>query len=464
MIITRDIINRDIKYFDRTQLNLHKDFDFAGLSSMVDAYKNLFMSKGASKGKSVVIGNPANTSQIALVLACAELGLTIMIVGNPLLPGTKPEDYIRMRGNIDSKLKKLLPIDYFILDNQQSTNKFEVFSDVCRYTILIENEKLDYTPNNTIYADDTTLLIKCTSSGTTGEPKVLSHTHAFMYELVHRNSKQFYGNMGMLSNLAHGSSIAVYFLPGLVSKDVKSYYNLPNIDLATISKILHNQNASLDHLLVPYTVFIDDFFTTDHKLSGCVLHTLGMIRKSWVKELYSGRIKDIVSIFGTNETSGPFLLNKASDPEFAEDTYFEIDDFYKLNLSGNYGLEVIMPIYETSVRTHDTFYKQGNKFVHVGRSNLYRINDLEIDVNKYQIEVDRLIKGEIIVDTKKDNIYLVIWEDIVDLSKIDYINARMKNDSNGLHFISKYAKLNYSDYLNGVKIDRETLREYFRNL
>lgn len=463
MIITRDIINRDIKYFDRGQSDLYKDFDYASLSSMVDAYKNLLMSKGASKGKSVVIGNPANTSQIALVLACAELGLTIVIVGNPLLPGTKPEDYIRMRGNIDPKLKQLLPIDYFILDNQKSTNKFEVFSDVCRYTILIENQKLDYTPNDTIFADDDTLLIKCTSSGTTGTPKVLSHTHRFMHELVHRNSKQFYGKMGMLSNLAHGSSIAVYFLPGLVSKDVKSYYNLPNIDLETVSRIMHNQNETLDHLLVPYTVFIDDFFKTDHTLIGCTIHTLGMIRKSWVKET-KNRIKDIVSIFGTNETSGPFLLNRASVPDFAEDAYFEMDDFYKLNLSSSHGLEVIMPVYGTTVKTHDTFYKQGNKFVHVGRSNLYRINDLEIDINRYQIEVDKLMKGELIVDTKKDNIYLVIWDDMLDLSKIEHVNALMKNDSNGLHFICSHAKLNYSDYLNGVKIDREMLREYFRNL
>ena len=116
------------------------------------------------------------------------------------------------------------------------------------------------------------------------------------------------------------------------------------------------------------------------------------------------------------------------------------------------------------MQTHDAFLKRGDKFVHAGRSNLYRINDLEIDLGKYQSIIDRLLKAELVVDTKQDRIYLAIWDIDFDIHRVRHIDNVMRNDSNGLHFISKYDTLNYSDYLNGIKIDKEMLREYFRNM
>jgi hypothetical protein len=270
--------------------------------------------------------------------------------------------------------------------------------------------------------------------------------------------------MGMISNLAHGSSPAVYFLPGLISSNTMQYVNLSNLPLTEIAEILREHSLSLDHLLVPYTIIVDDFFNSNETLSNCVIHTLGMIRKSWVEEVKKGRAKDIISIFGTNETSGPFMINQATDTDFAENTYRMLDDFYKVVLNNDNDLEVTIPVYDTTVKTHDTFLRRGNKFVHVGRSNLYRVNDLEIDVGKYQAEIDKLLKAELVIDTQKDNIYLAIWDEYFDIDKVRHIDNMMRDDSKGLHFISKYDSLKYSDYLNGIKIDKEMLREYFRNM
>lgn len=457
-MITREIINPNISFIDYKDGEVKK-YTYEHLNSLIDAYKNLLVSKGAKKGMSIVIGTQASTAQIALVIACAELGITIVINGNPLPANNK---YIA--GIINPKLKMMLPIDYFILEYKDQTDKFEVYNDVCRATILIDDEKLDHVPNDTIWADESTVLIKCTSSGTTGTPKVITHTHGFMRKLIERNSKQFYGSMGMISNLAHGSSSAVYFLPGLMSDKTIEYLNLPNIPLIQIVEILRDHSLSLDHLLVPYTAIVDDFFDSAETLSECIIHTLGMIRKSWVEEVKKGRAKDIISIFGTNETSGPFMINQATDIDFAENTYKMIDDFYKVVLNKDNDLEVAVPVYNTIVRTHDTFLQRGNKFVHVGRSNLYRVNDLEIDIGKYQVEIDKLFKAELIIDTQKDNIYLAIWDQYFDIHKVRHIDNMMRDDSNGLHFIAKYDSLKYSDYLNGIKIDKEMLREYFRNM
>ena len=50
--------------------------------------------------------------------------------------------------------------------------------------MFTENESdpllYDYTPNNNIFAKNDSIIMKCTSSGTTGTPKPIKHTHAFI--------------------------------------------------------------------------------------------------------------------------------------------------------------------------------------------------------------------------------------------------------------------------------------------
>lgn len=457
MIISRNIINEKITYLDYERYtDRFVQFSYDDLCRLIDAYKNLFLKKGLSRGCSVVIGNLANISQIALIIACAELGLVITIADNPY-------SFLDSNSNVViNKYQLLLPVDLFVVSDRNQTDKFDLFYNTCQHTIVLNEEKLDYSPNTTILATDDTIFFKCTSSGTTGTPKVITHTHNFLYELIKRNSKDFYGKMAWMTNLAHGSSPAVYVLPGLVSKNVTHYVNMPG-PLRLSAPVLTQHNINLDHVLAPYTLFLDEFFDRNLQLPNCVIHTLGLIRNKWVEKVKEGKVKDIISIFGTNETSGPILINQATDIDFTENSYKMLDEFYKLNIVNNI-LEVTMPVYETSISTFDKFYKGETKYFHVGRSNLYRINDLEIDLELYQNEINRLMKANLIVDTQKDSLYLAIWETNADIDQhVKLINEMMRKDSEGLHTISKTANLIYSDYLGGIKLDMEMLREYFRN-
>lgn len=455
MIITRDIINKNILFNDINQV-----YDFVYLDKLIDAYKNLLQSKGAKQGKTIVIGTQASIYQIALIFACAELGLIIVIVGTPLPKG-------KVYNNpslVDPKLKLLLPIDFFIVWQKTETLYYETFKACCQFTIVIDEELLDYTPNKSILAQSSNTLIKCTSSGTTNTPKVITHTHEFLYTLSKRNSIWFDKKMGMMTNLAHGSSLAVFFLPGLMSNNVLEYYNFPNREVTELAKLCQTNNIELNHLLVPYTLMLDNFFSTDVLFKECIMYTLGIIRKGWVDKINKGQAKDIISIFGTNETSGPFLINQASNKYFHENGYKLIDDFYNVEVNDKGSLIIGVPIYNKKMETFDKFQIEDSIFFHMGRNNLYRINDLELNLSKLQVEVNKFVDGEIVIDSQQNNIYLAIWEKTYNEGQVKAFNNWLKSSSNGLHFVSKYKVLDYQDFLSGIKLDKELLRAYFRNL
>jgi acyl-CoA synthetase (AMP-forming)/AMP-acid ligase II len=140
----------------------------------------------------------------------------------------------------------LLPIHFFILSTAGTTNKFAFFNGACETTILLTDETFDYTPNQTVNAKPDSILLKCTSSGTTGTPKTVYHTHEFIFAVAMRNATMFDGMIGQAFNLSHGSSLATFFLPTLFSENVTDYINFYFPDTENLLK-----EYSLDHLMLP---------------------------------------------------------------------------------------------------------------------------------------------------------------------------------------------------------------------
>lgn len=470
MLITREIINKNIRFHDvLVDLNGEidvKSYTYNHLSEMIDRYKNLLFANGARPGCSAVVGEQISLSQTAFVFACAELGVNITIIDQPHGKNPKPNTYVP--GSISTKLKLMLPITYLLSVDRDYTvtnDKTRILMDVCKRTILADEFPVNIEPNDKILAKPDSIFLRCTSSGTTDTPKVLEHTHEFMSDLIKRNSKMFYGKMGVIANLNHGSSPATFFLPGLVSENVTDLYhmqaNIPN-KLSSALARLGEQDVDINHVMFPYSSMIDEFLSYDGNNSECILYTLSVIKKEWVEHTKTKKIKDVVSIFGTNETSGTVMINQATDHDFSENTYKKLDDFYGIHITEKNELEVGMPIYNKRVPTGDAFVKHGDKFLHLGRSNLYRINDLELDVNKYTAMLKKECDGDIIVDTNKNSIYIVLWDKTANDQIVKDIDRVMREDSADLHFVSKYDYLTQSEFLTGVKVDRQILREYFR--
>lgn len=450
MLVTRDIINKQLSFIDYPD---NTPYQYGELSSLVDAYKNLLSKKYcAIKGQSVLLGFQAGKTQIALVFACAELSLSIVIVDYGRSDKFEGEYY-------DPKTTILLPIDFFIIPEPNETAKFRFFQQVCNTTIILENEELDYTPNTSLDCAPDSILVKCTSSGTTGTPKRIEHTHQFIFELVKRNSKMFSGKVGQAFNLSHGSSLATYFLPTLVSPGVTEYINFLTPSTKELLSVY-----SLDHLMLPYPFLVEEFI--DHYAAsthtGITLYTLTYIREEWKSFVNNKKIKDILSFFGSNETSGPTLLNRLSSPNFDNQMYRKIDDFYTFDIE-NHELFVTLPVYDKRIGTNDVFKVTDDVYYHMGRNDLLRINGVFFTSEIYQDYLSSVLCGQMVFDFINNKIYLAVWENVENLNeKVEEVSNMLKSNSNGAHYISAYRVLNSDDFLSGIKLDHELLREYFR--
>lgn len=469
-LITRDIINKSITFKDVNAHNLYqkeKTFNYQELSRQIDIIKNVLQHDyNCVEGQTILIGITPCALQVAAFFACAELGLTIVIADH-----NRNDNWIDPK-YIDPKTASLLPINYFLVTSDEHLiPKYELFYKICDKTVVVKDlDKLNDSVNNNLLCKHETILLKCTSSGTTGTAKLVTHSHQFLKRLIDRNKFFFYGNVCMAHNLNHGSSPATYFLPSLCSADTKVFVSYMITYLTEHSRSKESLDMAMhkfgmydfDHLMIPYSYLIDNFLKLG-SYRELNLYTLSTIKKDWVAYHLDNRIKNIISIFGSNETSGPTFVNEIADHDFQENKYRLVDGFYQINLIDDKLLEVTLPVYDTKIITNDVFEKVGSNYYHKGRNDLYRVNGYEVNVKHYDNLIKNVIDADLVIDTAKDSLYLAIWKDADMIDQhISAIIGKIKKDSYNVHTVNKYKVLDKSKFMTGVKLDMELLRDYFR--
>jgi len=458
-VITREFINSQIEIH---QLRDDQVYYYDDLCKRIDMFKNILVSEsdGPVSGKRLIVGMMPSLSQIACIFACFELGITLCIVDF-----NRPDQFQQYE-YMDPKTELLTPIDFFIVAVAGETNKFQYFQNVCKRTIVLDQiQNPDYSKNQQINATAQSPIMICTSSGTTGTPKIIEHSHRFMFHLAKRNSKMYDDNVGITHNLNHGSSFATFFLPALHSVKVKAIYN-GDRDFTD----QHNVKFlnAVDHIMAPYN-HIAMSLTQSNFTSECTVYTLSAISEQLAGLVRSGRFRDVVSFFGSNETSGPIMVNQASLPDFTTNTFAQLDDFYDINLIDN-ELHVTLPYYKNhTVNTQDRFHAtDSGKFKFLGRKDLKRINGMIVpdDMYHHEISTTGISHYALVFDFQESQIYIAVQDisappELPD--KIACIQSTIQQISQGRHNIDKFAVLDFSEFMTGVKLDHELLRHYFRN-
>ena len=459
-------------------------FNKAQLVSQIDLWKYILKYRCSAKaGESILVGMQAlNDVYFAIIFAAAELSLKIVIV-----------DYTRIDNFVDTefhdpKTKLLSPIDIFLHDNPGNINvpsKFKFFSGCSKrtYSIVNNNNDIDTTIDNmedfetakNIFPKPSDILMRCTSSGTTGTPKIIEHTHEFLYKVTIRNSTRFFGQCLHTRNLNHGSSLAVYLLPVFASPAVSENLFLevpldPRIkpeDMIYFMETLKKFSDTLEYMIFPYPIMIDEFIDAS-KERNIVWPKLNVQTLSYIQDyakvgIVEGIIKSVTSIFGSNETSGPVFLAHIEKGTIGRSSnwFKKVDDFYEIRLDSKQMLHVTMPVYNIDIVTNDRFKKRSKFYEHIGRNDLTKIDGKVFDL-KIINELNNMNgQASLILDPLKNSIYLAFWYRKDENLELEY--SKFFKDRFETLKINKTAILNKNSFMSGIKIDMELLREHFRN-
>ena len=475
--ITRNIINDN---FVAIELQSNKSFDKIELGDKINFWKYILKYKCQAKSQeSIVIGNQTlDINYFAIIFASAELSLKIVIIDYIRSDKFKDYDYI------DPKTKVLSPIDIFLHDFPKDAleqlpddyAKFSFFSKCSKRAYSIY-EDIDFEINEDelieaagIYPKPTDIIIRTTSSGTTGNPKVIEHTHEFIHAVSIRN-KQIYSSgktAAHVKNLNHGASAAVTLFPVLASDNVTKHliYGIDeDANLNDFVAKLAPYKDEICYISFPYPYLVDKFVAASNQnriyWSELTLVTLSYILESARLAVRDKLIKSVVSIFGATETLGPVFTNTIKADTWDRDPrYFsQVDDFYNIQLSDEGTISITPPVYNTATKTNDYFKREGEYFVHQGRSDLIRINGETINVSTINTINSTYKDSYVVVDTLNHCLYIALWKDMLD---IDVLKQKVESHFNRIK-VTKITLLEKQNFYYGIKLDNELLREYFRS-
>lgn len=466
--ITRNCVSENFRLYAHGS---SKYLDKKQLDKTIDRWKIIFSEKlQLTRGNIVGLGFPLHDiTYFGALFAASELGLKLVVLDLFF-------DRLIAHSN-----NKFWPMDLFLGNPGLREQQRMLFQSISRvyndYTIWRNYWPTDseYQSQHDILAQESDELLLCTSSGTTDTPKRIKHTHEFLFEISSRNQKvfKFHGNVLHLKNLHHGSSLAVYFLPTLMSDSVSCHhtcnFDAGNVnDPATIEKIInYSVEHDINHIQFPYTdalgAFLQQSVERNIKFNDLTLYTLSYIKPEWSSMIETCNVRQIISIFGCNETSGPVFVNSLSQgqTDFVMNEFRLLDDFYGISTNEDSQLVVSLPTYNKNIVMQDHFEQHEEKFIHHGRSDLLRINDIEIELfHILNLCEKHNINGQCIVDKQYERIYLALWDN--NLDAVHVLDRALNEKYHVTIKIHRYMVLNKLDYMSGIKLDHDLLRERFR--
>ncbi|NDB61774.1 hypothetical protein EB001_25535, partial [bacterium] len=328
-----------------------------------------------------------------------------------------------------------LPLDYYVylgdyLSNPNTSFAVRHFKKNSKHTISYgslewktSSDKFRSTKETPVYAQADDVAFCCTSSGTTDDPKLITYTHKFLYDLCQHNWKDigYNDNDTMLhfSSLNHGGVITL-LLPALMICKSHYFQTFSPDKNGVLNTIKHCIDNNVTKIFFAnggeISQFIEMLCEHDLRLSDTTILLLSFICPDWCIAIKQGRLRSVASLFGCSEICGPVFLPRLDSSN--------VDTFNPRHLG-----DPMTGYYDTKIidgRIH-TKLKDGREFVFddivsndgyfISKNRLQKINDVDINpldivelVEKYysryvfEMYVDE-IYNELYLLTSNKNLY-----------------------------------------------------------
>lgn len=491
-IISRHFIRQDLEYHENKQIYYYNDFVVG-----INKWKNILYNKfNMRPGMTVaLIDMYIYFDYCTLFFAAAELGLKVLTI--PKRPETA-DGRVAVLDKVVANLGLIDLMYYYSEDNIiiQAGNMAmprEALVNMTKFyskQLMTHNDFIcDYTAHDmdsVILAQEDSVLIWTTTSGTTGDPKPIEYNHSQLSIIAERNAK-ILGltdqnvSINHTVNMHHSAILMANFLPAFGYSrchHADTYdISLPHLEYvkALINSIKEKQT---NKVLLPFNLMLESLLkyiiknniNLDHKLD--ILVGGFNVSKSYVEMFKSTNINKISSMFGSNETLGPLLISEVNHDTVLEEYNPQfigrpVDDLFQIDLDNLNCIVVTSPsLYPGKIVMND--HARGNNidgYIYEGRligtGGDIRINEVNFQIKPVAHLIRKLFGSvlfDIVDDVSEGKLYIAVWEGTINF---DLLNERM---------IEIYERVTFSNYdyldrnkFDSFKLDMAALREYFRN-
>lgn len=463
-MLAYELIRRDIEIVDLYTNQHHSSEEIFNYTQCLkhSIYHGL---KGKTVNKIVFVDTNNFFVVVCSMIAAWELGASLFL--NDVDPKVKDLPYFKKFYDVIDvvigpvKNSKWIPTDSLHINVDDYVKQKKII-----------NNKFNETLDQPVTQDS--VCYYTTSSGTTGDPKLLSFTH-YQTVTISNEIKQYLGLTSVdrpyhYKTLHHSSLFNSYALPFL--NVCKTHYT--GLFLGGAAKFLttlcnHIQTFNLTHFLTPYNWIRN--FNDIESVKFSVPLTLVTVQGNTdyeMKDLFNRfNIKQVVNYFGCSEIGTMFTSRTtlANLDQYNPNRFHDITSYIDYKILTN-TVECKWKHTNDWVVLADKMYKDEDGSIwHYGREVAFTINDQTLILH----DLNQLIEEEIgtsqfiaVPDYKLQLLYLAVFQENLSADRLAKLNIKIQQTFSPVFFISDVHQFDPTELLFGMKISGPLLLYLFR--